>query len=317
MLNDNLIGLSVRKELTYSTKPIYTAFRKSLNNNYLLNMRNFFRLNILLIIVFLCTSCATYISYMMPTPPEIEISDEQNGIGFINKYDYTKLPFNNENKKEVNITAVQQLISSLETSFIDDESFNYVLLDSLAEGTATINFLPVMNANKVVSVCDSANTDLLLVLDFFDTDFLIKTEVEENDDGSKSRTNIVDLVVMAGLTLYNKSGTVLNRRKSSRSVYYQSRPALVSFVAIGPSMGKAGKEVNSLAKRIGENYIQNFYPGSQMETDKIYTGDAFEEVEPYMKNQEWEKAIELLLPLANSKDSKISKKSKPQPVCRF
>ena len=246
---------------------------------------------------------------MMAIPPEIEISDQHNRIGFINKYDYTNLSFDNENINEVYSTAVIQLISSLEDSFISDENFNFILIDTLIEGIAPANFSAAMNVSKVVSICDSTNTDLLLVLDFFDTDFLIETEVEEYDDGSKSRTNIVDLIVMAGFTLYNKSGTVLNRRKSSRSAFYQSRSALVSFVAIGPSMGKAGKEVNFLANKIGDNYIQNFYPGSHMEMDKIYTGDPFEKVESYMKNQDWQEAIELLLPLVNSTDSKIAKKA--------
>jgi len=272
-------------------------------------MRILSKLTILLFVGFLCESCATYISYMMPTPPEIEIPDQHNRIGLINKYDYTNLPFDNKDKKEVYFSAVQQVISSLEDSFISDENFSFILVDTLTKGIAPVNFSAVMNANKLVSICDSTKTDLILVLDFFDTDFLIETEVEEYDDGSKSKTNIVDLVVMAGFTLYSKSGTVLNRRKSSRSAFYQSRPALVSFVAIGPSIGNAGKEVNILANKIVEDYIQNFYPGSHMEMDKIYTGDPFEKVESYMKNQDWPEAIELLLPLVNSTDSKIAKKA--------
>ncbi len=148
-----------------------------------------------------------------------------------------------------------------------------------------------------------------LVLEYFDTDFLIETETEEDDDGSTTRTNIVDLVVRTGWTLYDKSGNILDRQKSDKSMLYQSRPALVSFVAIGPSMGKAGKEVNALAIEIGESYIQNFYPGNKKEIAKIYTGEAFKKVEAYMNNDNWEEAIELLLPMANSTDSKISKKA--------
>ena len=272
-------------------------------------MRIILKLKILLFLSIICVSCSTYISYTITTPPEINIPDQQNKIGFINKYDYTSLSFNKENKNEVYVTAVQQLISSLENSFNSNEYFNIVLIDTLKKGTAQKDFPPQMNASEVVGVCDSANIDMLLVLEYFDTDFLIETETEEDDDGSTTRTNIVDLVVRTGWTLYDKSGNILDRQKSDKSMLYQSRPALVSFVVIGPSMGKAGKEVNTLANEIGESYIQNFYPGRLKESAKIYTGEAFEKVESYMNNDNWEEAIELLLPMANSTDSKISKKA--------
>ena len=273
------------------------------------NMRSIITLKFLLIACFVCTSCSKYISYTVPTPPKIEIQNIPCRIGFINQYDYTNLPFDNDDKKKVYIDAIKQLLTSLETSFMEDESFKFLFLDSLKKGQAPTNFPAQMNADYVVFFCDSSNIDLLLTLDFFHPDFLIETEVEEDDDGSKSRTNIVDLEVRAGFTLYDKSGTLIYRDKSYRSMHYQSRPALVSFVAIGPSMGKAGKEVNTLSKEIGESYIQNFYPGNKKETAKIYTGEAFKKVEAYMNNDNWKEAIELLLPMANSTDSKISKKA--------
>lgn len=272
-------------------------------------MRFIITLKVFLAAIVFCTSCSKYILYTIPTPPEIKIQEQQNKIGFINKYDYTSLSFNKENKNEVYVTAVQNLISSLESSFNRDEYFNIVILDTLRKGTSQKDFLPQMNTNEVVGICDSANIDLLLVLEYFDPDFLIETVTEEDDDGSRTRTNIVDLEVRAGFTLYDKSGTLIYREKSIRVMPYQSRPALVSFVSIGPSMGKAGKEVNLLSEEIGENYIQNFYPGTQQERDKIYIGEAFKKVEICINNDNWNEAIELLLPMANSKDPKISKKA--------
>jgi len=272
-------------------------------------MRKLCSLKVLLLLSIIFPSCSKYFTYTIPTPPEIKIQEQQNKIGFINKFDYTSLSFNKENKNEVYATAVQNLISSLESSFNSDENFNIVILDTLRKGTSQKDFLSQMNNNEVVGICDSANIDMLLVLEYFDPDFLIETEIEEDDDGSLSRTNIVDLEVRAGFTLYDKSGTLIYRDKSYRSMHYQSRPALVSFVAIGPSMGKAGKEVNTLSKEIGESYIQNFYPGNLKEIAKIYTGEAFKKAEAYMNNENWKEAIELLLPMANSTDSKISQKA--------
>ena len=62
----------------------------------------------------------------------------------------------------------------------------------------------------------------------------------EEEDGGKSHTNYVDLFVEAGFTLYDKNGEVVDRVKVTESEPYQTRPALTSFIVIGPSMGKAG-----------------------------------------------------------------------------
>ena len=265
---------------------------------------------ILLTIFLLCESCATYISFTIATPPEITIGSQHNKVAFMNKYDYTNLPFENENKRNVFATAVQKLIASLESSINSDDNFSFTIIDSLVQGVAMEDFPEFMNENNVVSLCEKDNSDLLLVLDSFTAYFYTETEVVEDEDGGKSRTNYVDLIVEAGLTLYDKNGEVMDRVKVSESEPYQTRPALVSFIVIGPSMGKAGKKVNVLAKRIGENYIYNFYPGSKTETSLIYTGKAFKKVTPLMKNKLWSEAIDILLPLANSPDSKIAKKAR-------
>ena len=272
-------------------------------------MRFIITLKVFLVAIVLCTSCSKYILYMVPTPPEIEIQNIPARIGFINQYDYTILPFDNNNKKEVYIEAVKLLISSLEGSFKGDENFEFLIIDTLKKGEAPTNFPAPMNEGNVVSLCDSNNIDLLLLLDFFYPDFLIETEVVEDDDGRTSRTNNVDLLVDAGFSLYDKSGKVIKRSKETRTLFYQSRPALVGFVSIGPSMGKAGQEINLLSEEIGEYYIQKFYPGTQQVRDKIYIGEAFKEVENFINNDNWNEAIELLLPMANSKDPKISKKA--------
>ncbi|MEA1899005.1 MAG: DUF6340 family protein [Bacteroidota bacterium] len=230
-------------------------------------------------------------------------------MAFINKYDYINLPFDNKNKQKVFTAAVQNLISTLESSFNSDETFSFSILDSLVQGVALKSFPEVMAESDVVSFCESGNADLLLVLEFFDAYFLTETEVEEDEDGAKSRTNYVDLIVEAGFTLYSKTGEFLDRVKVTESNFYQARPSLSSLIVIGPSMGKAEEEVNDLVKRIGENYINNFYPGSEMIRTKIYTGKAFKEVTPLIDRRDWLAAIDLLLPLTKSSNSKTAKKA--------
>ncbi len=260
----------------------------------------------IILILFLCDSCTSYIYYSIATPPAIQTSDSNNSIGFINKYDYSSLTFENVKKNKVYGNAVKTLIANLDKSFTLDEHFNFTILDSLIQGLALEDFPDFLNESDVIRYCENGKVDMLLVLEFFNTYFITETEVEENEDGGKIRTNYVDLIMEAGITLYNQSGEIADRLKVTESQFYQTRPALSSFIVIGPSMKKAGKEVNALAKRIGENYVRNFYPGSEMVKTKIYTGKAFKEVTSLIDRRNWLEAIDLLLPLTKSQNSKTA-----------
>jgi len=104
----------------------------------------------------------------------------------------------------------------------------------LLHGIGLEDFPELMNVDHVVSICEGENVDLLLVLEFFNAYFLTETEVEEDEDGAKSRTNYVDLIVEAGFTLYNHLGEVLDRVKVTESNFYQARHNLATaYKAMG------------------------------------------------------------------------------------
>jgi hypothetical protein len=224
-------------------------------------------------------------------------------------YDYTYLPSGNDKKKEVLAEGIRQLIIELENSFNEDETFNFVIIDSLARGRSLTRFAEILNKEYVNTLCMSNDADMLLVLETFNAYFSTETTTKEYEDGSKSHTNYVDLIVKAGFSLYQSTGELQDRVMVTESAFYQARPALVSFFVIGPSMRKAGKEVNILAGKVGSNYINNFYPGSEIVRNMIYIGREFSEVTPYMMEHQWERAVKLLLPLAHSQDPRLAKKA--------
>ncbi|MFC2115145.1 DUF6340 family protein [Bacteroidota bacterium] len=272
-------------------------------------MRISFKGSILMGMCILLSSCTTYIFYPIEYPPQIKTESESNRIAFINRYDYTSLTFTNNNKTAVFADGTRQLIRKLESSFKADENFEFIMLDSLEKGRALKGFPVILSANRVVSICKKNNTDLLLLLESFNADFDIESETVRDEDGSRSTTNYVDLIVEAGFSLFKSNGELLDRLMATERSHYQSRPALSRFIVIGPSMGNAGKEVNELAGGIGENYIYSFYPSQDVKMKMIYAGKHFSEVTPLMKSQRWEEAIKLLMPLANSPDPKIAKKA--------
>lgn len=150
---------------------------------------------------------------------------------------------------------------------------------------------------------------MLLVLEAFSIGTNSETEVEEDEDGSTSRTANYYLIVTAGLSLYSNSGDLVNRSTVGRSELYKSRWALGGIALFDPSIYKAEKDIRYLAKFVAEDYINKFYPATETVQGKIYTGKELKEAADYCKDQHWDEAIELLKPLAVSPDPKISSKA--------
>ena len=277
-------------------------------NNIAMNRNDL--MPVFLVLVLLCASCGTLISYPVSTPPKIKTDAQHiNRIAFVNRYDYAKLNLVNDKEKEVYISGARNVINGLENAFQSDKHFNFILIDTLITGAAPESFPAPLNAEIIHSLCEQKGADMLLALESFHPFFSTETVTEEYEDGSRSTTNYVDLVVEAGLSLYDPSGEVIDRLRVSESTHYQTRPALSRFVVIGPAMGKAGEEVNNLATLIGPKYLRSFYPGSMMVTNMIYTGKDFSEVTPRMRNHDWPGAVDLLLPLAGSRDPKVAKRA--------
>jgi hypothetical protein len=134
-------------------------------------------------------------------------------------------------------------------------------------------------------------------------------EVEEDEDGSKSRTNNYYLYMSAGLSLYSESGDVIDRSMEPCRSLYESRPALIGLFAFTPSIYKAEKLVGHLAEFVAENYVNKFYPGTESVSRKIFYANNMIEADKYLINHDWESAIELLKPLAASADPKIARKA--------
>lgn len=271
-------------------------------------MKRYYLLIVFPVMIVTCISCYTYVSYPISTPPEIETDGQHKRVAFLNRYDFSSLNMDNEKKRNVYISGARMVIKSLETSFISDDNFGFVIIDTLINGAAPENLPEVLNAGTVRNFCERTDADMLLSLESFKPDFIIESVTEEDEEG-RSTTNYVDLIVEAGLSLYDRSGEVIDRVVVSESKHYQTRPALSRFIVIGPSMGKAGEAVDELASMIGSNYLQSFYPGNLLVMKKIFIGKDFAGVTPLFRSQDYIGAIKLLTPMANSTDQKLAGKA--------
>jgi hypothetical protein len=262
-----------------------------------------------ILLLFLASSCYTYVFFEKPTPPEIIPEKQANNIAFINTYDYTIPDSTSKSENNIYQAGVTEAINGLKKSFTADENINFIVIDTLVKGKAPTALPDSLNPDSVRNICSRYNSSMLLVLDAFNMDMDWELEVEEDEDGSKSKTHNYYLYMSAGLSLYSESGDVIDRSMEPCRSLYDSRAALVGLIAFTPSIYKAEKQIRHLAEFVAENYVSKFYPGTETVNRKIFYAKNMLEADNYLMEHDWDKAIELLLPLAASSDSKIASKA--------
>jgi hypothetical protein len=267
-------------------------------------MKILIRIFVLFIIVLFNTSCYTYVSFVKSSPPEIILEEPKNSIAFINSFDYTIPDENTKNENDVYQSGITEIIEGFKTLFAENEQIDFHIIDTLSRGKAQTGFSDTLSAYWVKDICRTNNFSMLLVLETFKIG--INSEVEESEE---SNTANYYLIETAGLSLYSSSGDLIDRSTVGRSLLYKSRWALGGIAIFEPSIYKAEKDIRYLAKFVAEDYVNKFYPGTETVHGKIYTGTELNEAADYCKGQNWDKAIELLKPLAMSPDPKISGKA--------
>lgn len=273
-------------------------------------MKTIIRISAVLVTLTLfVSSCFTYVAFEKSVPPEIILGNPKNTIAFINAYDYTIPDSVTKNENNVYRAGITEVIDGLKTFFTNNEEFDFNIIDTLVEGKALARFSDTLNADSVKNICRINNSSMLLGLEAFNITIDSEMEVEESEDGSVSRTSNFYLIVTAGLSLYSNSGDLIDRSWIGRTELYKSRWALTGISIFTPSIYKAEKDIRYLASFLGEDYGNKFYPGKETANRKIYVGKAFQDADKYCMEQNWDKAIELLKPLAESHDPKISKKA--------
>jgi hypothetical protein len=264
---------------------------------------------VLIILIFFSSSCYTYVAFEKPTPPEIIPEKRVNNIAFINTYDYTIPDSSSGKENNVYQAGITKVINGLKKSLASDENINFIVIDTLVRGKALTVLPDSLNPDSVKNICRRYNSTMLLVLEAFNMSMDWEQDVEEDEDGSRSRTNNYYLYMSAGLSLYSESGDVIDRSIEPCRSLYESRAALIGIAVFVPSIYKAEKQIGQLAEFVAENYVNKFYPGTATVSRKIFYAKNMIGADKYLMEHEWEKAIDLLKPLAASPDPKIARKA--------
>jgi hypothetical protein len=254
--------------------------------------------------------CTTTIFVTRKVPADIIPEKIPARIAFQNRYDYLANEEIKDKHKAAYASYIEEFTKTLSAHYLPDLTFIPVPYDT----TFTTDFHDQQNGKAsvktgIVAVCETANCDLLLILDHLNIGFYWETQTTEDIDGSKSKEKNFDLQSVCKLSLYTRQGNLFRATTLNSSVYYTSRPTLTGLITIVPDLSKAGDKLLSLAHKAGSEYIAMFYPGTIPETRMLYTGKMFRESNALINRQEYGKARERLTELLRFPEAKWSYKA--------
>ncbi|HSO88766.1 MAG TPA: DUF6340 family protein [Draconibacterium sp.] len=261
-------------------------------------------INTFVFIIFITSSCSSVIQIPVNTPPEITIKDENKTVVIINDINIEELNLQNPKEIEVYNSGIRNLIIALTDSISDDEKLRFVVCDSLIKAKADSMYSTDSFPGYSEFVCREHSASNLLVLNHFEIFFDHTDNYDETDEDDVT-TRDYSLGIVAGFALHNSSGALIKSSIVDEMKHHKSRPVLIKWISIDPSVKKAGKNVDLVSYELGRKYRGKFYPSINYDYKQYYTGKVFKEANQFMKKGDWENAKKALLKMAASSDPQI------------
>lgn len=240
-------------------------------------------------------------------PPEVAVADHEWKVMALNRYNPALLSFKQEKKTAVFAAGANQAFAgALETVYADD-TYQLVAVDSSTFKAAVPG--QQLSPEQVHALYQRQPFHLLLCLEHFTTYFEQETVREKDEDGSVSKMAHYTLVARADWALYDSTGAVLDQVSLFDQELYNSRPVLSGLLAIGPSIGNAGEEVNRLARQTGRAYWERLSPKPIRIMRAYYLGKTMQPAAACMAAGKWQDALALLHPITTSTSGKEAGKA--------
>ncbi|WP_299708182.1 DUF6340 family protein [uncultured Pontibacter sp.] len=244
------------------------------------------------------SGCVTLVTMETVRPPVVQVAHDQWKVLVVNRYDAAQHASNkNERVLEVLRDGAYQAAGGVMGAIYNDSTFVLVNPDlavSLPSSSATTQLSPT----EIKDLYAGYSPHLILTLDKFDTRLGKEVETYEDEDGFRSKTANYDLIVTSSWSLYDSTGTVLDRTTIQQQDYYDSRAVISGLLAIGPAMGKAGPEINRLAVETGYSYWDRFYPQPMLLVRQVHQRKGLNGAVFMLYTLQFQQAIDALLPLA-------------------
>ncbi|MDX5419448.1 MAG: tetratricopeptide repeat protein [Hymenobacteraceae bacterium] len=253
-------------------------------------------------------SCTSILYINTTLPPEVAVTNEQWKVVTLNRVNPELLPYSREKKLDVFMQAANEAHDGVTEAILQDPTFSLVAADT---STQFIQAAPnqQLTPEQVQAIYSQHPHHLILALEQFDSFFDKEVVREKDGDGSVTKTAHYTLVTRTSWTLYDSTGAVLDMATLSRNEPYDSRGVLSGLLAIGPSISNAGSVINNLAWHTGMDYWERLHP-KQMHFERLYySNKEFSSAAFKMAASEWEEAVALLTPIAQSTKRKNAAKA--------
>ena len=263
-----------------------------------------------LLIIFLFSallqfSCTSQLQIQTILPAEVPIAYDQWKVVAVNRYNAALQPIEQEKVADVYADGAQEAFYGALDAILEDSTYFLVHSDSATYkmGTAKDSVF----SDRLSQIYQKHPHHLLLSLDDFEVDMAEERVMAENGDGSTVTTAYYFLVVRSSWTLFDSTGTVLDKTTLVQEEPYKSRPVFFGVLAIGPSFQKAAPAINRLAWLTGYDYWSRLSPQPTTFIRPYYSFGKFRKAAAAITTKDWGTAISLLEPLTEGKEKVAAK----------
>jgi hypothetical protein len=252
-------------------------------------------------------ACTAPVFFEKTLPPEISVSIEKATASLVNTFNFALQENEKEKYREAYDFAATELLHDLFETFQNDNPFRILEADTLQLGNTP--YFPGANLPPefIRNYCQEKSTPYLLAVSSLSIWFSGENANEEDEYAKplSIRSQNVFLLLQAELSLYDSSGSIVNRQTIAHRVLYRTRSSLTSEVWLfTPGLKKAAPSITILAKGITKDYYDRFHPKTVTESKILFAGKGFGKMRRYIDEGNWDAAIKELLPLADSQDPK-------------
>jgi hypothetical protein len=262
--------------------------------------------------VLLFSSCSTSIYLTRTVSPEIIPDNQPARVVFSNQFDYLSNPGIKDKHEIAYQTGIHQFAQTLAKDSLHENPVVIFSIDTIGKIKPSEKlYNNQMPEDEIKTICQTNDATFLLSLDSLRLHFEWETIRDEDPDGSVSKEKYFYLFGNYYVSLYDSSGGLFKRTLLEKSMLYTSRPTLSGLITIQPNFANGLEKIKKLAIEAGLEYINMFYPSVETFDKKtLYGGKYFEETNLLIKQQECDKAIELLIEMTNSPKTKLAMKAR-------
>jgi tetratricopeptide (TPR) repeat protein len=253
-------------------------------------MKNFPYLLILFFLALSQFSCTSRLHFEVTRPAKVSIGHEQRKVMVINRLE-PKFSSTNSGTVAIAKAAAHEAFLGAVEAVRDDGNYVLVHMDWLNYTAKTMGETDQkLSKDQVQEIYRQHPHHLLMVLEDFN---LALSQLR--------------LYASSTWALYDSTGTVLDEITLEENEYIRCATGLNNPHATAHAFRKAIPKLHPLARNTGYKYWQRLSPRTSSYSRHWYSVKKLKEAESFIAVQDWESAISILLPLAQSNEKHADK----------